>query len=53
VLSLDHAQRGLGTAACGPDTHPRHRLDAPVYRFAYVLVPLAARRGRRRGSKRD
>jgi beta-galactosidase len=37
ILSLDHAQRGLGTASCGPDTHPRYRLSAPVYRFAYVL----------------
>jgi len=37
VLSLDHAQRGLGTASCGPDTHPRYRLDASVYRFSYVL----------------
>jgi len=37
ILSLDHAQRGLGTASCGPDTHPRHRLSAPVYRFSYVL----------------
>jgi beta-galactosidase len=40
VLGLDHAQRGLGTAACGPDTHPRHRLTEARYRFAYVLVPL-------------
>jgi beta-galactosidase len=37
VLSLDHAQRGLGTASCGPDTSPRHRLLAPRYRFAYIL----------------
>jgi beta-galactosidase len=44
VLSLDHAQRGLGTSACGPDTHPRHRLDARSYRFSYLLVPLAPRR---------
>jgi beta-galactosidase len=36
-LSLDHAQRGLGTASCGPDTHPRYRLTAPSYRFSYVL----------------
>ena len=36
-LSLDHAQRGLGTASCGPDTHPRHRLAAASYRFSYVL----------------
>jgi beta-galactosidase len=37
VLSLDHAQRGLGTASCGPDTSRRHRLLAPRYRFAYAL----------------
>jgi beta-galactosidase len=44
VLSLDHAQRGLGTAACGPDTHPRYRLTAVGYRFSYVLRPQARRR---------
>ncbi len=37
VLSLDAAQRGLGTASCGPDTHDRHKLLDRVYRFAYVL----------------
>ena len=36
-LSIDHAQRGLGTASCGPDTHPRHRLTRPSYRFSYML----------------
>jgi beta-galactosidase len=41
ILSIDHAQRGLGTASCGPDTHPRHRLVASSYRFAYVLRVLA------------
>jgi beta-galactosidase len=41
ILGLDHAQRGLGTASCGPDTHERYRLNEPVYRFAYVLRPLA------------
>ncbi len=41
ILSLDHAQRGLGSAACGPDTHPRHRLTATRYRFSYVLRPRA------------
>jgi beta-galactosidase len=40
VLSLDHAQRGLGTASCGPDTAPRHRLTEPTYRFAYTLRSL-------------
>ena len=41
VLRLDHAQRGLGTASCGPDTSPRHRLVASGYRFAHVLRLLA------------
>jgi beta-galactosidase len=36
-LSLDHAQRGLGTASCGPDTAERYRLLEPAYRFAYVI----------------
>jgi beta-galactosidase len=40
VLSLDHAQRGLGTASCGPDTAERYRLLEPFYRFAYVLRRL-------------
>jgi beta-galactosidase len=38
VLNLDHAQRGLGTASCGPDTDQRHRLAAGTYRFAYGLA---------------
>ena len=40
ILHLDAAQRGLGTASCGPDTSPQYRLDAPVYRFAYTLRAL-------------
>ena len=36
-LSLDHAQRGLGTASCGPDTLPRYQLNASSYRFSYVV----------------
>jgi beta-galactosidase len=39
-LSLDHAQRGLGTASCGPDTARRYRLLEPSYAFAYVLRRL-------------
>ena len=42
-LSLDHAQRGLGTASCGPDTAVRYRLLEPSYSFGYVLVPIASR----------
>jgi beta-galactosidase len=45
-LSLDHAQRGLGTASCGPDTGEQYRLLDRVYRFSYVLRPY--RRARRR-----
>jgi beta-galactosidase len=37
VLSLDAAQRGLGTASCGPDTAVRHRLLEPMYQFGYLL----------------
>jgi beta-galactosidase len=37
ILSLDHAQRGLGTASCGPDTAERYRLLERAYRFSYVL----------------
>jgi beta-galactosidase len=40
ILSLDHAQRGLGTASCGPDTAERYRLLKPAYSFAYVLRRL-------------
>ena len=37
VLSLDHAQRGLGTASCGPDTAERYRLRERRYAFAFSL----------------
>src|SRR5262249_38303778 len=50
VLSLDHAQRGLGTASCGPDTAPRHRLTAPAYSFSFVLRPLSSSRQEKPGS---
>jgi beta-galactosidase len=50
VLSLDQAQRGLGTASCGPDTAPRHRLTAPAYSFSFVLRPLSSSRQETPGS---
>lgn len=34
VLHLDAAQRGVGTATCGPDTIERYRLRPGVYRLA-------------------
>ncbi len=40
VLSLDHAQRGLGTASCGPDTLEQYRLLEPEYHFRYALCAL-------------
>ena len=40
ILSLDHAQRGLGTASCGPDAGERYRLLESSYRFSYVLRRL-------------
>jgi len=33
LLYLDVAQRGLGTASCGPDTHERYRLRPGPYRL--------------------
>jgi beta-galactosidase len=42
-LNLDHAQRGLGTASCGPDTAERYRLLERSYRFSYTLAPTEAR----------
>ena len=33
ILCLDAAQRGVGTATCGPDTLERYRLRSGVYRI--------------------
>jgi beta-galactosidase len=40
ILNLDHAQRGLGTASCGPDTLLRYRLLKRLYHFAFTLSPI-------------
>lgn len=40
-LHLDLAQRGLGTASCGPDTLPQYRIPAGEQVLAYRLLPLA------------
>ncbi len=37
---LDLAQRGLGTASCGPDTLEAYRIGAGSHRFAYTIAPL-------------
>jgi beta-galactosidase len=36
-VHIDVAHRGLGTAACGPDTHPRHLVSGGTSRFAWTL----------------
>lgn len=40
ILSLDHVQRGLGTASCGPDTLEKYRILESQYSFSYTLSLL-------------
>ncbi len=40
TLNLDHAQRGIGGASCGPDTLPAYELDAREYRYSLRLIPI-------------
>jgi len=37
IVNLDYAQRGLGTASCGPDTLEQYLLPAGDYRFGYRI----------------
>jgi beta-galactosidase len=37
VVHIDVAHRGLGTASCGPDTSPQHRLRAGRWRWRWWL----------------
>ena len=37
-VHLDVAHRGLGTAACGPDTHARHLVRGGAYRFTWTIT---------------
>ncbi len=37
VVCVDAAHRGLGTASCGPDVLPHHRLAAGTYDLAYRI----------------
>jgi len=36
-LYLDARVRGVGTAACGPDTLERYRVGSGVYRLGFVI----------------
>ena len=38
-VHVDVAHRGLGTAACGPDTHPRHLVSGGTHRFTWTMTP--------------
>jgi beta-galactosidase len=38
-VHLDHRQRGLGGASCGPDTLPEYRIGTGTHRFGYRLRP--------------
>jgi beta-galactosidase len=38
IVHLDIAHRGIGTAALGPDTRPRHRLQRDRYRWTWELT---------------
>jgi beta-galactosidase len=40
IINLDCAQRGLGTASCGPDTLEQYRIPASTYRFNYRIRPF-------------
>jgi beta-galactosidase len=37
ILSIDLAQRGVGTGSCGPDTLPPYRLTGHHHAFAYRI----------------
>ena len=37
ILNLDLAQRGVGTATCGPDTLPQYLLSGKEHQFSYRI----------------
>ncbi len=39
ILNIDTAQRGLGTATCGPDTLEKYRLKSDSYKFNFLMSP--------------
>jgi len=44
IVHVDFAQRGLGTATCGPDTLDEFNLWPGLYAFDYTLIPFDAKR---------
>jgi beta-galactosidase len=47
-VHVDLAQRGLGTAACGPDTRERFRIGPGTYRWSWLISPVPPAPGGRR-----
>jgi beta-galactosidase/evolved beta-galactosidase subunit alpha len=45
TVNLDHRQRGVGSAACGPEPLPAAELPATEFRFSVCLRPLDPRAG--------
>jgi len=39
IVNLDYAQRGLGTASCGPDVLPQYVVDPGKFQFNFTLQP--------------
>ena len=40
ILTLDLAQRGLGSGSCGPQTLPKYALDEKYYKFDFTVEIL-------------
>lgn len=40
IVNIDYAQRGLGTASCGPDTLPQYRIEPGNYELTYRITAL-------------
>ncbi|ONI85160.1 beta-galactosidase [Saccharothrix sp. ALI-22-I] len=41
-VNLDHAQQGIGSAACGPGVLPQYQLDAKPVTFTVTLHPVGS-----------
>jgi beta-galactosidase len=39
-VHVDMAMRGLGTAACGPDTTPQHVVGPGTYTLDWTITPI-------------
>lgn len=41
ILNIDHRQRGLGGASCGPDTLEKYRIQPGRFTFAFTLQAVS------------